>query len=527
MGFQKTLNDDTTYIIISVFLAKMTFIAVILNSSRKFIFERLSVRYPGRNENWFILIAALHFIFWTAAPSLGFSSPPLDVIENRFWGNEWLIGTYKHPPLQAWLTHISWQFGGVSAIYAISQIFVITTAAALFLLGRDINDSQTGLLAASIYFFCYYATIPTPEFNANIVSAPFWAFAGYFLWQLITRGETAGLGIWLGLSLSVALAFHAKYSVLFLVIGLLVATLTQPTGRALLKSIKIYAWSAFTVALCLPNIIWLLTNDLQPLHYAASRAEPLVGLSYLTNPLKFVISVGLAFLLPVLLLILAGAKFINRNDDQLKSRFINCLAFIPLLAMIIMSVIGSTGLKSMWGASASVWVALFIAIHSTSIWQMPRLLRSFRVAALLFVLMPLAVGGYSTYSAGTAWPQRTAWPGASITSTVLDAWKIHRGDVPKIIIGSTFEAGLIAHFSPGRPTVLTDGSFAKSPWVTPKMIHDNGALLVWTGADSFLPYPHDIAGIEMAPFQAAGKIPIVHKGKSIFFHWAILAPKRK
>ena len=85
----------------------MTYIAVIINSSRKLVFERLSVRYLGRNESWFILIAALHFIFWTAGPSLGFSSPPLDVIENRFWGSEWLIGTYKHPPLQAWLTQIS------------------------------------------------------------------------------------------------------------------------------------------------------------------------------------------------------------------------------------------------------------------------------------------------------------------------------------------------------------------------------------------------------------------------------------
>ena len=51
--------------------------SVIINSSRKLVFERLSVRYLGRNESWFILIAALHFIFWTAAPSLGFSSPPL------------------------------------------------------------------------------------------------------------------------------------------------------------------------------------------------------------------------------------------------------------------------------------------------------------------------------------------------------------------------------------------------------------------------------------------------------------------
>jgi len=498
-----------------------------LDTPSKLIFERLPLRHLGRDERWFVLIAALHFIFWTAAPSLGFSTPPLDVLENRFWGNEWLIGTYKHPPLQAWATKISWQFGGVSAIYAMSQICVIATAAALFLLGRDMSNPQTGLLAAVIYFFSYYATIPTPELNANIVSAPFWAFSGYFLWRLIAHGETAGLGVWLGLSLSVTLAFYAKYSVLFLVIGLMLATLTEPKGRALFKSYKIYATAIFTIALCAPNIIWLLINDLQPLHYAASRAKPLLGLLHLTSPLNFVINIGLAFFLPISLLLLAGTKFTDQNIDQHKSRFISCLTFIPLLAMIFMSVVSGTGLKSMWGASAAVWVPLFIAVHSTSIWQMPHLSRALPAAAFVFLLMPVAVGGYSIYSAGTAWPQRTAWPGARITSTILNAWKTHRSDVPKIIIGSTFEAGLIAHFLPHNASVLTDGSFAKSPWVTPKMINDNGALLVWTSADGLHPYPYNVASIEMTTFEAEGKIPIFHKGQSMFFRWAILAPKRK
>ena len=59
------------------------------------------------------------------------------------------------------------------------------------------------------------------------------------------------------------------------------------------------------------------------------------------------------------------------------------------------------------------------------------------------------------------------------------------------------------------------------------MINDNGALLVWTSADALHPSPYKVAGIEMTPFEAKGKIPIFHKGKPMFFHWAILAQKRK
>ena len=137
----------------------------------------------------------------------------------------------------------------MSAIYAMSQICVIATAAALFLLGRDMSNPQTGLLAAGIYFFCYYATIPTPELTLILYQRRFGHFLVISYGELITHGGTAGLGIWLGLSLSVALAFYAKYSVLFLVIGLLLATLTQPKGRALFKSFKIYASCYFNYGL--------------------------------------------------------------------------------------------------------------------------------------------------------------------------------------------------------------------------------------------------------------------------------------
>ena len=64
--------------------------------------------YFAREARWLMVILAAHVTLWIVAPLIGFSSPPLDVVENLSWGREWVLGTYKHPPLQAWLTEIAW-----------------------------------------------------------------------------------------------------------------------------------------------------------------------------------------------------------------------------------------------------------------------------------------------------------------------------------------------------------------------------------------------------------------------------------
>ena len=54
------------------------------------------------------------WIFWPrafravdgAVAALTSPNAPLDVIEGYAWGHEWPLGTYKHPPLQAWILQL-------------------------------------------------------------------------------------------------------------------------------------------------------------------------------------------------------------------------------------------------------------------------------------------------------------------------------------------------------------------------------------------------------------------------------------
>src|SRR5271168_2819822 len=75
-----------------------------------FVLQLNSILNIDRAKAWvvatparlFWVFAATHLALWTIIPTLVSPNAPLDVIEGYAWGHEWLIGTHKHPPMQAW-----------------------------------------------------------------------------------------------------------------------------------------------------------------------------------------------------------------------------------------------------------------------------------------------------------------------------------------------------------------------------------------------------------------------------------------
>ncbi|ODN70481.1 glycosyltransferase family 39 protein [Methylobrevis pamukkalensis] len=90
----------------------------------------------------------LYVAFWTLVPTLTFRTVPLDVAENILWGREWPAGTYKHPPLQAWLTEIAHLALGPMGIYLLSAGCLAATALIVARLGRELVGRDAGRLAA-------------------------------------------------------------------------------------------------------------------------------------------------------------------------------------------------------------------------------------------------------------------------------------------------------------------------------------------------------------------------------------------
>src|SRR5512134_3481898 len=100
-----------------------------------------------RPERGLVALIAAQIIFWTLAPALSHTAPPLDVVEMYAWGREWVVATFKHPNLPGLvLEPLRALFGGPGwTAYIVSQVFIAITFWTVFALGRDMMDAPRAL----------------------------------------------------------------------------------------------------------------------------------------------------------------------------------------------------------------------------------------------------------------------------------------------------------------------------------------------------------------------------------------------
>ena len=73
------------------------------------------------------LFAMAHLIVWTALPIIIYGNAPLDVVEMRYLGGQWMLGNHKHPPLASWMGEsAALVFGGSTwGVYLIAQVAMV------------------------------------------------------------------------------------------------------------------------------------------------------------------------------------------------------------------------------------------------------------------------------------------------------------------------------------------------------------------------------------------------------------------
>ncbi|HWE05850.1 MAG TPA: hypothetical protein VG274_04025, partial [Rhizomicrobium sp.] len=80
-------------------------------------------------------------------------------------------------------------------------------------------------------------------------------------------------------------------------------------------------------------------------------------------------------------------------------------------------------------------------------------------------------------------PSRTQWPDRALAGTFESIWQVETHRPLRIVAADGWLGGLIAMRSEPRPSVWTDASYAKSPWITPQAVTRDGALIVWRVKD--------------------------------------------
>lgn len=445
----------------------------------------VSTRVIERPERALALLCAAQIAFWTLAPALSHDTPPLDVVEMYAWGREGVVATFKHPNGPGLILEATRRLINVAGwpAYLMSQLCIVATFAAVFALGRELMDAKRALAGVLLLTGIVFFSWPTPEFNHNVLQMPFWALIVLLLWRATTRG---GLLNWLLLGLLAGFSLWAKYSSAVLLVPAAAWILWDAQARRSLLTPGPYVALAAFIAAAAPQAIWLMQHDYQPLHYAARRS----GGGGPLKALEFLATMAVDHVPFVLLLLFAGffgkrAEGAPPKPEQRAIRFLLLLGLGPLALMVLGGVFGA-GMRASWGAPIFNLSGLIAIALLSPRMNDRRLSWLGAFAGVLIVLVSGLYFAHMRYGAQFSGKElRGNWPEASITRALEAAWRSETEGAPlRIVAGDIWTAGLVGMSDDVPPSVLINGDFAISPWVTPEDVARDGVLIVWRDTDA-------------------------------------------
>ncbi|HZC56724.1 MAG TPA: glycosyltransferase family 39 protein [Xanthobacteraceae bacterium] len=481
----------------------------------------------------------LHFAVWTALPALLYANLPLDLIEALTYGREWQLGYDKLPPLPWWLVEITHRLLGTdAAYYALAQACVVIAFVFVFATARPLVGAAGALVAVLIIDGMHYFQYTAVKFNHDVVQLPFWAMAGYALHAALKRGR---LGHWVLLGAAFGGALWAKYFVVVLAVPYALFLLFDPQARRTLTTPGPVPgpWLALIVALLIasPHVVWLVQTDFLPLAYASHRATAVHGwLDHVLHPAAFTAS-QVFFLLPSLFI--AAALFwprpktaplpgVQQPDriDPFDRRIVTLLAFGPGVAMIALTAVSGRGAVAMWGYPLWLYVGLWIVMAARVSFDADRMMRIVTAWATIFVLFVIVfIANYAVLPFIDHRYRAVLFPGDALGTALTQRFHAATGAPLSYVIGTMWDGGNLAHYSPDQPQVLIDGAPPRAPWIDLNDLRQKGAVVVWTGGDP-AQLPAQFAAI--APDATVGApfdLPMRRGGGAVHVGWGVVKPQ--
>jgi 4-amino-4-deoxy-L-arabinose transferase-like glycosyltransferase len=448
------------------------------------IASALSLPSSLSSNRLFWIIALIHLALWTIVPLLVSPNAPLDVIEGYAWGHEWPWGTYKHPPLQAWILEALASLTDRAnwAHFLASQLAVIVALWAVWQTGlRMMNETRAllgVLLLEGIVFYNYTST----EFNPNILQLPFWALTGLYFHRAVKDNRLLD---WMLLGLWGACGLYSKYSTVLLLASAGLLLIAHADARKRLKGAGPYLALLTTFVLFLPHLVWLINNHFLPLAYIKDRfADDSGPLPHCIVSPFYLICGQFVTLLPIafLFITLSGHKD-KQEGGKFKSfdrAFLKTFTFLPFILTFLMAAIFGFRKHDMWCAPYWNFLGLWLLVHFR-----PRLstetLRRFAYMWGLLVASTALIyaGGMVLYPYVTGHAQRINFPGQALADKVTSVWHQRYNAPLRYVVGDVWPAGNIAYYTAERPHVFISADPETSPWIDRQKVVREGGVLVW------------------------------------------------
>ncbi len=278
------------------------------------------------------------------------------------WAGTLDWGYYSKPPMIAWVIHVSTALLGDApwAIRIAAPVLHTGAAWMLFLTGRAMADDRAGFFAAFLYALMPGVILSSAVMSTDGVLMAFWCASLYLFWQL--RSGRGGLIHAALLGGVIAGGILSKYAMLYFLIGMALAALTDPASRRVVLSPAGALIAGLAAALVAPHFAWNVANSFATVGHTVDNAN--LG-GDLFNPENAVSWFGdqMGLFGPVSFLALVCGLFLFRKaqgEAARLQRWLLCF-ILPVLIFILAQAVVSRA-HANWTATAYPAAALLVAI---------------------------------------------------------------------------------------------------------------------------------------------------------------------
>jgi len=157
-------------------------------------------------------------------------------------------------------------------------------------------------------------------------------------------------------------------------------------------------------------------------------------------------------------------------------------------------------------------------------WRLARIVATW---AIVFVCLALAfVINYDLLPRFDHRYRAVFFPGASLGREIAQRYETATGKPLYYVVGTMWDGGNVAHYSPSQPRVFIDGAPQRAPWIDLSDLKARGAAVVWTDSDPNK-LPAKFAAVAAgAAVQTPFTLPYRRGPGSVTVGWAILPPMR-
>jgi len=451
--------------------------------------DKSSEMSPCRAAVWFWSVTGLYAAIWILLPALLHTGYRGDVIEVQNIGPEWVWATKRHPMLPAWiletlniLTNRSF-----AAPFIATQLCTLMALWSVWRLGRTVHSERLALIGAfSVVPYLFFACKPI-WYNQNNVLIAFWCLSICFT---ALAFQTDKKRYWIGAGVALGLAFHAKYTAVFLIISILAYMFARKEGRKYFRTPGPYITTVIAVLIFLPHIFWLFYNDFAPFTHVTDRSK--VALLGWLAPLYFAGSQLLYF--PLTLVVLTPIlgfvwkwkiQHLEQSNAKECEKFLFYCFMIPLAFHMLYSGLKGSGLRMEYGAAFWGFAGLWFLLRFQ---ESRKMLQGFRQVVILMVAIVLctAVGFAVQFYMGKQHLDLYR-PTCELGRVCDRLWQDRFPDTHCPYIVGVVEnmsevdilVGHAAHAMSVRPSVIA----AHGTWANDDDLNRAGGMLVWERGD--------------------------------------------